>query len=372
MNHVFMDGADPIVITDLAGRIVDLNHETVRVFGWTREEALRRTIEHFAVGLQGAPTDRLLYRIQHGETVRNLEALAKAKSGQSVPSLVTAFALTDEDDQAVGFALIIKDITSLKQTTWQLEQKNRELRQFANALSHDLGAPLNSIRGYAELLRRRYHGQLDEESTEGLDFIVAGVDRMTRMIGDLLDFTRMECGPSCFREVDCGKVLAQAVANLDALIKENGAEVTSDPLPIVQGHEMQLVQLFQNLIGNAIKFRRDEPPQVRVSCEETCDGWQFAVRDNGIGIDSKHFDIVFDVFRRLHADDVFPGTGIGLAVCRSIVERHGGRIWVESTKGQGSTFFFTIGDPLLASPHDDIRSREGSPAPAQFRSYQND
>jgi PAS domain S-box-containing protein len=342
MTRVFMDGADPILIRDLDGRVIDANYEVERVFGWTREELLGQRTKHLLPPEWHALADRTLQECQRGETLRNVEAEVRTKSGSVVPVLVTAFLLTEDEDEPVAIANIVKDIRRLKRTSQQLEQRNRELKQFCNILAHDLSAPLRSINSFAEQLAADYQGRLDEQADEHLRYILQSTSRMQQLIEDLLRYARLDNQEPSLQPVECDRVLQQALSNLRASIAKSQAEISWDPLPTVVGHESQLMQLLQNLIGNAIKFRRDEPPRIHVGCEVTEQDWHFSVRDNGIGIAAEYQDRVFDAFRRLHADEVYPGSGLGLAICKTIVQRHGGQIWVESERGQGSTFHFTI------------------------------
>jgi PAS domain S-box-containing protein len=346
MTMVFLDSADPIVIRDLEGRILDANHEVERVFGWTREEVLGEPAVQFLAPEWRELADRMLQQCLRGEAVRNVEFAVRAKGGALVPILSSAFLLTAETGEPVAIANILKDITQLKQTAEKLQQRNAQLQQFANVLAHDLAAPLRTIRSFAEVLEEECHEECSDDFREHLQLIVAGAKRMDAMIADLLRFVRIEHQQMHFDPVDSGEALADAIANLHSAIEEAGARVTHDPLPIVHADGIQLMHVFQNLIGNAIKFCRDKPPQVHVSAEETDSGWRFSVRDNGIGMDQNDLKKIFDVFRRLHAQELFPGTGIGLAVCKAVVERHGGRIWAESEKGVGSVFHFTISDPV--------------------------
>ncbi len=229
-----------------------------------------------------------------------------------------------------------------------LAQINDELQQFTFATSHDLREPLRTINIYAQMLQRRTAGKLDEKSSECLDFVLVGASQMDRLINALLDYSKAgEVTTEPLVEVDLEAVLGSALAVLARSIEEAGAMVTNDPLPRITGSELHIGQLFQNLISNAVKYRRSEPPRIHVSAERREEGWLFSVSDNGQGIPSDQFSNIFTVFARLHGHD-YPGTGIGLATCRKIVERYGGRIWVESEVGRGSTFFFTLsGAPVL-------------------------
>ncbi len=231
----------------------------------------------------------------------------------------------------------------------ELARSNADLEQFAYVASHDLQEPLRMVASYLQLLEERYSDKLDSDAHEFIGFAVDGARRMQVLIADLLAYSRIGTRGQSFQPVNCEQVLEKAMINLHIAIQESGAQITHPPLPTVWGDAMQLTQLFQNLIGNAIKFRRDRPPEICIRAEPEEDCWRFSVRDNGIGIEPQHFERIFMVFQRLHSRSAYPGTGIGLAICKKIVERHGGAIWVESEPGQGATFYFTIpkkGGPL--------------------------
>jgi light-regulated signal transduction histidine kinase (bacteriophytochrome) len=247
---------------------------------------------------------------------------------------------------------IIRDITERKRAeealarkAAELERSNQELEQFAYVASHDLQEPLRMVTSYLQLLERRYQDKLDANGHEFIHFAVDGASRMKGLITDLLTYSRAgrqgkPLGPTAVEQV-----VAYALKNLEIAIEESQAVITHDLLPTIAADEGQLVQLFQNLISNAIKFRGETPPQIHIGVTQQDDRWCFSVRDNGLGIELEQAERVFVIFQRLHGQGEYPGSGIGLAVCKKIVERHGGWIWLESDVGKGSTFYFTM--PLV-------------------------
>jgi signal transduction histidine kinase len=231
---------------------------------------------------------------------------------------------------------------ALSQANEALRRSNEDLNQFAYAASHDLQEPLRMMAIYSQLLQKRYQGRLDGEADQFITFIVQGAQHMEVLLKGLLEYSRaasmseQPCVPT-----DCNAALQKALFNLEATIKQSGACVTADPLPMVRAHDTSLLQLLQNLVGNALKYRGKEAPQVHISAERRGAEWVFSVRDNGIGIDPQYARQIFGIFKRLHGRE-YPGTGIGLAICQKIVERYGGHIWVESERGKGATFYFTV------------------------------
>jgi signal transduction histidine kinase len=271
-------------------------------------------VKMLVLGTKKIATGDLTYRIE-------------TKSRDEIGELATSFNKMTEN---------------LRQTLAELKRSNAELEQFAYISSHDLQEPLRMVASYVQLLERRYKGKLDADADDFIAYAVDGATRMQTLINDLLTYSRVGTRGKHFKPTNCSAVLDQTLANLEMAIEESGAVVTHDALPTVMADASQLVHLFQNLIGNAIKFRGQEPPRVHVSAKQKEDEWVLSVQDNGMGIDSQYAERIFQVFQRLHTRTDYPGTGIGLAVCRRIVERHGGRIWVESEPGKGSTFYFTI------------------------------
>ena len=264
-------------------------------------------------------------------------------------------AIVSENGKVEALEGFISDISERKQAEEELERKakelaasNAELEQFAYAASHDLQEPLRMISGYTQLLARRYRGKLDSEADEFMRFTIEGTERLQALIRDLLSFSRVGREALTLERVNLEECARTSLTNLQAAVEETAAQVELTPLPVVQGQRSQLIQLFQNLIGNAVKYHGDDPPRVRVSAEKRGGEWLFAVQDNGIGIAPEFRDQVFEIFRRLHGRSQYSGTGIGLAICKKIVESHGGRIWVESEDGRGATFHFTL--PAGAGP----------------------
>jgi PAS domain S-box-containing protein len=238
--------------------------------------------------------------------------------------------------------LYSRDITERMHAEDELKRSNAELEQFAYVASHDLQEPLRAIAGMVQLLQKRYQGKLDERADEYIDHAVEAAGRMRKLINDLLTYSRVVRFGKQFEMTDVEKVLDTALANLRVALQESRATVTHDPLPSLMVDETQIGQVFQNLIGNAVKFRGERPLQIHIGAREEENAWCFEVRDNGIGIESQYFERIFGVFQRLHTRRDYPGTGIGLSLCKKIVERHGGSIWVESEAGQGTSFYFTL------------------------------
>jgi signal transduction histidine kinase len=242
---------------------------------------------------------------------------------------------------------------ALDTRTEDLARSNAELEQFAYVASHDLQEPLRKIASFCQLLARRYHGQLDERADQYIDFAVDGAKRMQVLINDLLAFSRVGRQASAHVPLDSADLVADAQANLADLIAESGAEIDVGPLPTVRGERALLTAVFQNLIGNAVKFRGSAPPKVRIAVSPAGDEWEFSVTDNGIGIAPEYADRVFVIFQRLHAKEAYPGTGIGLAMCRKIVEYHGGRIWLDTSFDAGTLVRFTLPADLAVPPRDE-------------------
>jgi PAS domain S-box-containing protein len=343
---------DAMVVVDQAGAIVLLNVQAEKQFGYSRDELIGQAVtniipEGFAERLIAddlrSAEDALAQRIGTG-----LELTAKRRDGSQFPIELMLSPLESVDGILVTSA--IRDISvrkaaeaDLLRTVEELNRSNEELGQFAYIASHDLQEPLRMVASYTQLLSKRYKGQLDDDADEFIGFAVDGANRMQRLIEDLLTYSRVGTKGAELSETSSEAALQQAIVNLRGAIEDAGAVVTNDPLPTVMADDTQLTQLFQNLVGNAIKYQNGATPQVHVSATRTRDRrWGFAVKDNGLGIDPQYFERIFGMFQRLHKREEFAGTGIGLAICKKIVERHGGTISVESQPGQGSTFRFAL------------------------------
>jgi PAS domain S-box-containing protein len=287
--------------------------------------------------------------IQTGKSLINQERLTVDLEGNPKWVLTNKVPLRDDDGNVIGLIGVSRDITeqmnirqSLEGYTAELARSNEELQQFAYVASHDLQEPLRMVASYLQLLEMRYRDQLDQDAKEFIDYAVDGATRMKSLINALLSYSRVETRGKPFVQVDCESVLERALFNLQTLIQEAHAVIMHDPLPTVMADDEQLVQVFQNLIGNAIKFRDSRVPEVRIGAVQRETDWLFCVRDNGIGIEADYLQRVFVIFQRLHTRQEYEGTGIGLAICQKIIKRHHGSIWVESTPDEGSTFYFTL------------------------------
>jgi PAS domain S-box-containing protein len=373
--------ADIVIVIDSQNRVVDLNPASLRVLGCKASEAI------------GQPTSKVLAnwpdlveRYRDVMDIRSEIMVGETEERHTFDLHISP--LHDKRGHLTGRLVVLRDITlrkqaeevlqrahdeleqrveerttkllvineqlkreiderkraeeALKQKTEALARSNQELEQFAYVASHDLQEPLRMVTNYVQLLARRYKGKLDSNADDFINFAVDGASRMYTLINALLAYSRVGTRGKPFEPTDCEMILQKSLNNLKVTMEETSAVVTHDSLPTVTADDSLLGQLFQNLIGNAIKFRGKEPPLIHISASRNGSGWNFSIRDNGIGIAPEYAERIFVIFQRLHSREEYPGTGIGLAVCKKIVEYHGGRIWVESELGKGATFYFTL------------------------------
>ena len=350
---------DPLVTIGPDGTITDVNLATEKVTGYMREELVGTDFAYYFTNPQDAK-EGYQHVFKEG-TVKDYPLEIKNKDGNLTPVLYNASVYKDEFGEVIGVFAAARDITErkkaeknlkeywesleeqVKQRTEELAKSNADLKQFAYVASHDLREPLRMITTFLQLLERRYKSQLDDDAREFIDFAVDGAKRLDKMIIDLLEYSRIANKEMMFSEVDFEEVMDQVNLNLNVVIYENNAEITHDYLPKnVMADENQMIILFQNLIGNAIKYRSNEKPKIHISAQKERNFFIFKVKDNGIGMDSKYLERIFTIFQRLHTHNEYEGSGIGLSIAQRIVHQHGGEIWVESEPGKGSTFFFTI------------------------------
>ena len=339
-----------MVMIDQVGSIVLVNAETERLFGYDRDELLHQKVEVLVPARFRSAHPELRSRYFATPEARRMGAgrdlFGVRKDGSEFPIEIGLNPLMTDEGQFVLSAIV--DISeraqtkALRQAVEALERSNIELQRFAYVASHDLQTPMRSVASFVELLRSTYADKLDAQANDWIRRIVDSVKNLQTLVRDLLDYSRIDSQTHRFAPVSFQEVFEHAVLLIDASVRETGAELSSGELPVVMGDRSQLVQLLLNLIGNSLKYSGDRLPRIYVSAERIGNEWKFAVKDNGIGIDARHQERIFELFERLHDQRDYPGTGIGLAVCRRVVHRHGGRIWVESEPNQGSVFYFTI------------------------------
>jgi PAS domain S-box-containing protein len=324
---------NPVAEVDLEGNVQYMNPTTERWFPDLREKGASHPWL--------ADWDAIVRALRNGES---LVSTREVMVGDKCYEQTIHYVADIERIRLYGIEITDRKRAeeALRLAADQLKESNEELEQFAYVASHDLQEPLRVVTGYVQLIERKYKDQLDDDAKQFMFYVVDGVSRMQQLITDLLNYSRVGSRNEPFREVDMRLVVDRALANLKTVIDETGAVVTCDALPPVHGDEAQLVQLFQNLIGNGIKFHGDRTPGIHIFADRRGNAWEFAVRDNGIGIEKRYWEQIFEIFQRLHKRQEYAGTGIGLAICKRIVERHGGRIRLESEPGQGTTFFFVL------------------------------
>jgi len=342
------------VVIDAEHRVTLINRKGCECLGYNETEIIGQNwFDHFIPEYDREGSRRVFLQLISGETALNeyYENSVLTRSGSERLIAWHNAALKDEKGNITGTLSSGEDITErkeaekeLRKMTDELSRSNTDLQQFAYAASHDLQEPLRAVAGFVQLLEKRYKDRLDEKGHEFIDYTVDGVKRMQSLIRDLLEYSRLETKKKAFESVNCSVALEKALWNLHKAVEESKSEITYDLLPTVTADASQITSLFQNLIGNALKFKGRQRPEIHISAYKSDDEWIFSVRDNGIGIDPAHFERIFSIFQRLHTREEYEGTGVGLTICKRIVERHGGRIWVESESGKGSVFYFTMPD----------------------------
>ncbi len=350
LSAIVESSDDAIISKDMNGIVRSWNRGAERIFGYKPEEIIGRHISTLAVPERVDEIPDILARLAQGERVDHYQTKRQTKDGRVLTISLTVSPIRDADGTIVGASKVARDITerevherALEQANAVLLQANADLEQFAYSASHDLQEPLRMVSTFSELLKKEFGSKLGPTGDEYIGYTLQGALRMEQLLKDLRAYTLASTSePVPVEDVDAGAMLDKALVSLAASIKESGASITRDDLPHVRLHEFQMEQLFQNLIGNAIRYRSEAPPQIHVAVKRKGRDWIFSVQDNGIGIEPEYQEQIFGLFKRLHSVAVYPGTGMGLAICKRICERAGGRIWVESEPGKGSTFFFTL------------------------------
>jgi len=363
LSVIFESMKEGIAVVDKDIKLIRWNKALLDISGLKAEDVMGKSGLVFLMEEDRGKATEDLVRQLKGISLLTPVYRVKLPNGVIKHIEVSVGNLKDNNGNIIGFVASIRDITErirmerdLQKALDDLQRSNKDLEQFVYVASHDLQEPLRMVSSYTQLLGKRYKGKLDSDADEFIGFAVDGADRMQKMINDLLVFSRVTTRGKEFETVDLEKALSDALDNLKIAIEENKATITHGPLPKVVADEPQMVRLLQNIIGNAIKFHGQEPPVIHVSAKEGTKEWTVSVKDNGIGIDKKYFDRLFIIFQRLHTRDQYPGTGIGLAVCKKTVERHGGTIWVEwEGAGKGSTFIFTLPKRALTNKTESAK-----------------
>jgi PAS domain S-box-containing protein len=347
---------DAIVGETLQGEITSWNKGAEQMFGYTAQETLGQLITIIVPPDRMSELEGILAKLNQGERLNNFETIRRRKDGQDIYVSLTISPIIDRWGNCIGASKIVRDNSqqkhvesllsiqnlTLTRQTASLKQSNEDLEQFAYIASHDLQEPLRTIHGFTQLLAERYQNRLDEQAREFMGFVTDGAERMQILIQDLLKYSRIQAQDLTKVSLHTEQVLEGIIKHLLLTIEEKNACVTHDPLPIIHTDKATFQHLLQNLITNALKFQGSDPPHIHISAQEHRGEWVFTVEDNGIGIRSEYFQRIFQPFKRLHSREEYQGTGIGLAICKRIIERQGGRIWVDSEIGKGARFSFTL------------------------------
>ncbi len=349
---------DAVISTDAAGKVTFMNGVAQKLTGWTQAEAEGRPLQNVLTIVNEETRQPVENPAEKALREGLIVGLANhtvliSRDGGERPIDDSAAPIRNSQGVVIGVVLVFRDVTERRRSEEQLRRLNRDLtrtnqdlQQFSYAASHDLKEPLRTVSNYLQLIRSRYSGKLlDREASQLFDVAVAGAQRMHSLVEALLEYSRAgEVSDSTLEPVPVDKIVSDVITNLQSAISDTGAKILAGPLPVVTGNPLYLTQVFENLIGNALKYRSEKPPRISVTAEEGPHDWVFSVEDNGIGIPAEYQAQIFGIFKRLHGDE-YPGTGIGLATCKKIVDRQGGRIWVASELGKGARFSFTVPRP---------------------------
>lgn len=347
---------DAIVSCNLNGTVTSWNSGAQHLFGWTPEEILGKSILTLIPSNLHDEEHSILRKIKKGDFVRHYETMRMKKDGSLIDVSLTASPIKNSEGFVIGASKISRDITSIKKANaailklndrlerraLDLQESNLELERFAYIASHDLQEPLRMVTSFLQLLKKKYSGVLDETAEQYINFAVDGGERMKKLIHDLLEYSRVGVNKDDYAEIDLNQLLEYVTGLFKESIIITNAELIIHDLPMIYGRKAQFTQLFQNLVSNSIKYRSKQQLRIEIGCIDKKYEWEFYISDNGIGIDPKFNEKIFVIFQRLHNRSEYAGTGIGLSICKKIVERHGGKMWVESSLGEGSTFRFTI------------------------------
>lgn len=344
--HKLVNGAPVgMLAIDVDGKIIIVNEMSAKIFGYQPEELIGEHIE------QLIPLKHRTKHIQHRKNFfcdpkirpmgEDLDLFGLKKDGTEIPVEIALSPIQHKEKTIIAASIV--DITQRRIAEDEIKRSNEELEQFAYVASHDLQEPIRKIVGFTQLFSSQFNGEFEGKKREYMDYIVDGSKRMQSLIQDLLQYSRAGTAELSYEELNFKDIVEEALTNLELLVKETNAKITYQDLPTnLKAHRNFMVRLFQNLIGNSLKYRSEESPQIDIFARENCNTWEFTIKDNGIGIDQKYAERIFIIFQRLHAKSEYSGTGIGLAVCRRMLERHKGKIWLEPHNGKGSIFKFTL------------------------------
>lgn len=344
---------DAIISKNLDGIITSWNMGAERLFGYSGAEAIGQSTTLIIPDERKQEEQHILSELRMGKPIDHYETTRVAKDGHCIDVSLTISPIHDSAGRIIGASKVAHDISQRKQAEQRMEQlitelteSNTQLERFAYVCSHDLQEPLRMISNYTDRLAKYMGDGVDEKGRHYMKYITDGANNARALIADILAYARIGTGTEKPEAIDCNEILKRILTTLESAIQDSHAVITSDTLPVITGHTTQILQLFQNLLTNAIKFRGSEPSRIHIGVRQKNIGWEFSVSDNGIGIAPEYRDRIFIIFQRLNKRGEYPGTGIGLAICKKIIEQQGGRIWLESEPGKGTTFFFTLNEGI--------------------------